>query len=60
MLPESTTTMGLLELVAIDKDFHSMKAVAKTRPKFKTWARDCRALEMLPARADSIVAGVLM
>jgi hypothetical protein len=30
--------------------------VERTRAKLRTWAIDCRALDRLPPRADSIVA----
>jgi hypothetical protein len=50
--------MGLLEFDAIETPFHNMKAVDKTRAKLRTWAIDCRALDRLPARADSIVGGI--
>ena len=42
MLPDSTTTIGEGESVATERPFHSMKAVDRTRAKFRAWARSCR------------------
>ena len=42
MLPDSTTTMGDGESVATDRPFHSIKAVERTRAKFRIWVRNCR------------------
>lgn len=44
--------MGELELVAIERPFHSMNAVDRTNAKLRTCAIDCRAFDGL--RADSI------
>lgn len=54
MDPDSTTTMGLLEFVAIERPFHSMNAVERTRAKLSTWAMECRAEARLPVREDSM------
>jgi hypothetical protein len=37
MLPDKTTTMGEGELERMDRVFQSMKAVLRTRAKFRTW-----------------------
>lgn len=42
MLPESTTTMGEGESVMTERPFQSMKAVERTRAKFRTWVRSWR------------------
>lgn len=54
MLPDNTTTIGLLLLVATDRPFQSMKAVLRTKAKFRTCAASCRGC-MLP-KAENIVA----
>ncbi len=42
MLPDSTTTIGEGELERIERVFQSMKAVLRTRAKFRTWRAVCR------------------
>lgn len=54
MLPDSTTTIGLLLSVATERPFQSMKAVLRTRAKFRTWVASCRGCK-LPS-AENIVA----
>ena len=54
MDPERTTTMGEEELVKTESPFQSMKAVDRTRAKFRTWAASWRGC--IEAREPSILA----
>ena len=55
MEPDSTTTIGELEAVAMERPFHSIKAVERTSAKFRTCAIVWRTLPMLDDNADSMV-----
>ena len=47
--------IGELEAVNTDSPFHNMNAVDRTRPKLSTCASDCRVLDILEPRNESMV-----
>ena len=49
------TPIGELEAVNTDNPFHSMNAVDRTRPKLRIWASDCRGLDTLEPKNESMV-----
>lgn len=55
MLPERTTTMGLWESESMERDFQSMKAVERTRRKFRDWVRRGRGEESWEVREGMVV-----
>jgi hypothetical protein len=57
MDPESTTTIGDGESLAIEIPFQSMKAVDRTSAKFRTWAASCRGC--IPERPSMIASRVM-
>ena len=62
MLPERTTTIGEGESVTTESPFQSIKAVDRTRPKFRSWERWCRtvlALRFSGRSVDNIMFGVV-
>ena len=52
--PEADIPMGELDAVNTDNPFHSINAVERTRAKLRTWASDCRVLDRLEPRKESM------
>ena len=53
------TPIGELEAVNTDNPFHSMNAVERTRPKLSIWASDCRVLDILEPKNESMVGDAI-
>ena len=60
MDPERTTTIGEGEFEMTDRDFHSMKAVLRTRRKLRTCEAVCRMEARDEGRDENMLAVVLL
>lgn len=58
MDPERTTTIGEGEFEMMERDFHSMKAVLRTRRKFRICKAVCRMEAREEGRDENMVAVV--
>lgn len=55
MDPDRTTTIGDDDAVNTHRPFHTINADERTSAKFRSWESDCRVLDKLDDRDESMV-----